>query len=243
MGATARIRIATYNIHKCRGMDRRVRPERIADVIRELDADVIALQEVVNAHERPAFDQVRRLADSLDGYAWRFGDNRPLYGGEYGNMTLSRFPIRFSRNYDLSHGKYERRGCLRTDVVVGDQLVHVVNVHLGTGFFERPHQAHRLLSPELLSSTELKGHKVVLGDFNEWTRGLTTRLMKQGFRSIDPKKFLRYGRTYPGLFPLLHLDNFYFDPTLRVCTFKVHRSRKALIASDHLPMFADFAFA
>ena len=84
---------------------------------------------------------------------------------------------------------------------------------------------------------------MVLGDFNEWTRGLTTRLMKQGFRSIDPKKFLRYGRTYPGLFPLLHLDNFYFDPTLRVCTFKVHRSRKALIASDHLPMFADFAFA
>jgi endonuclease/exonuclease/phosphatase family metal-dependent hydrolase len=243
MGQAARIRIATYNIHKCRGMDRRVRPERIADVIRELDADVIALQEVVNAHERPAFDQVRRLAEALDGYTWRFGENRPLYGGEYGNMTLSRFPIRFSRNYDLTHGKYERRGCLRTDVVVGDQLVHVVNVHLGTGFLGRRHQAHRLLSPELLSSTELKEPKVVLGDFNEWTRGLTTRLMQKGFQNIEPKEFLRYGRTYPGLFPLLHLDHFYFDPTLRVCSFKVHRSRKALIASDHLPMFADFTFA
>src|SRR4051812_50049072 len=110
MGQAARIRIATYNIHKCRGMDRRVRPERIADVIRELDADVIALQEVVNAHERPAFDQVRRLADSLDGYGWRFGEKRPLYGGEDGDMTLSRFPIRVSRKYDLTHGKYERRG-------------------------------------------------------------------------------------------------------------------------------------
>jgi endonuclease/exonuclease/phosphatase family metal-dependent hydrolase len=101
----------------------------------------------------------------------------------------------------------------------------------------------RLLSPELLSSTELKGHKVVLGDFNEWTRGLTTRLMQKGFHNIEPKKFLRYGRTYPGLFPLLHLDHFYFDRSLRVCGFKLHRSRKALIASDHLPMIADFTFA
>jgi endonuclease/exonuclease/phosphatase family metal-dependent hydrolase len=54
---------------------------------------------------------------------------------------------------------------------------------------------------------------------------------------------LRYGRSYPGLLPLLHLDHYYFDPTLRVCSFKVQRSRKALIASDHLPMFADFTFA
>jgi endonuclease/exonuclease/phosphatase family metal-dependent hydrolase len=242
MAASARIRIATYNIHKCRGMDQRIRPERIAAVIRQLDADVVALQEVVNAHDRPQFDQARKLAAELPEYGWRFGENRPLHGGHYGNMTLSRLPIRLSRNYDLTHGRYERRGCLRIDVDAGKRRVHVFNVHLGTGFFERPHQARRLLSPELLGSTELDGPKIIVGDFNEWTRGLTTRLMQDGFRSLDLKNYVRYGRTYPGLLPLLHLDHFYFDPSLRACAFKVHRSRIALIASDHLPMFADFAF-
>src|SRR5437588_9627484 len=84
-----RIRVATYNIHKCRGLDRRTSPERIAAVIIELEADVVALQEVLDVQNgRPEFDQARQIKSKLAGYGWCFGENRRLHGGAYGNMTL-----------------------------------------------------------------------------------------------------------------------------------------------------------
>src|SRR5882724_13452048 len=110
MSPASRIRVATYNIHKCRGMDRRTKPDRIAGVIRELDADVIALQEVLNVPSKPNFDQARYIVQALEDYSWRFGETRPLHGGQYGNMTLSRLPVRFCRNYDVTSRGRERRG-------------------------------------------------------------------------------------------------------------------------------------
>src|SRR6185312_17195452 len=176
---TRRIRIATYNIHKCRGLDRRTDPERIADVITELDADAVAIQEILDVKDgRPEFDQARRIKFQLQGYASCFGENRILHGGSYGNMTLSRFPVQLCENYDVTSSHRERRGCLRTDVVLGSGVVlHVFNVHLGTSFMERRHQARKLLSDGVLNRQEYCGPKIVMGDFNEWTRGLASRLM------------------------------------------------------------------
>jgi endonuclease/exonuclease/phosphatase family metal-dependent hydrolase len=238
-----RIRIATYNVHKCRGLDRRTSPGRVAEVIAQLDADVVAIQEIVDAPRgRPEFDQARRIAGALPGYSLCFGENRPLHGGRYGNMTLSRLPVRFCENYDLTCGPRERRGCLRTDIVVGDKaIVHLFNAHLGTGFVERRCQAQRLLSGEVLHLGELRGPRIVAGDFNEWTRGLASRRMRDIFAVVEPRGFRRYRRTYPGVFPLLHLDHIYFDRALALESFRVHRSRKALVASDHLPIVAEFA--
>lgn len=86
-------RIATYNIHKCRGLDRRVRPERIVEVLKETSADVTALQEVVGMdHVDPQHNQVRWIADEL-GFHYRIGGNRRLHGAAYGNAVLTRFPI------------------------------------------------------------------------------------------------------------------------------------------------------
>jgi endonuclease/exonuclease/phosphatase family metal-dependent hydrolase len=88
---TTRIRVATYNIHKCKGLDRRTSPERIAAVIADLDADVVALQEVLDVQNgRPEFNQARQTNSKLMGYEWCFAENRRLHGGRYGNMTLSR---------------------------------------------------------------------------------------------------------------------------------------------------------
>ena len=90
-----RFRIATYNIHKSRGFDRRTSPERIISVIRELEADILCLQEVVNAPGGSGkFDQVQKIAMALSARGWAFGITRPLRGGTYGNLTLSRWPIR-----------------------------------------------------------------------------------------------------------------------------------------------------
>jgi endonuclease/exonuclease/phosphatase family metal-dependent hydrolase len=242
MSSGPRIRIATYNVHKCRGLDRRTQPARVADVIQEIDADIVAIQEVLNVQEgKPELDQARRLVEK-GNYSWCFGETRLLHGGPYGNMTISRFPMQLCRSYDLTRAGRERRGCLRTDISIGNGfLLHIFNVHLGTGFMERRHQAQRLLSPHVLLKKELTGARIVLGDFNEWTRGLASRLMATNFESVDLRLLGRYRRTYPGLVPFLHLDHFYFDKMLRLESYRLHRSRKALLASDHLPLVADFS--
>ena len=235
-----RLRIATYNIHKCRGLDRRVSPTRIAEVIRQLNADVIALQEVLDVREgRPGLDQARCIAQALDSYEWVFGENRQLYGGAYGNMTLSRIQPVFSFNYDLTWRHRERRGCLRTDFDIDGTLLHVFNVHLGTSFTERRHQARRLASTDVLHQAHLSGRKVVLGDFNEWTRGLASQLMGTAFHSARPRGLLRSRKTYPGILPVLHLDHFYYDDRISLVSTHVTRTRQALIASDHLPLMAE----
>lgn len=235
------IRVATYNVHKCRGLDRRTRPERIAHVISQLDADIIAIQEILDVqNERPEFDQVHRIQSLLNGYKICFGENRQLHGGRYGNLTLSRFPVEICANYDITWRHRERRGCVRSDVLLPNgSVLHLFNVHLGTGFTERRHQARMLLSNEVLSREEYSGPKIVVGDFNEWTHGLASRLMGQAFEAARPRKLLRYPRTYPGVFPVLHLDHFYYDRRLRLTSFRVHRTRTALVASDHLPLVAD----
>src|SRR5919199_1713054 len=141
-------RIVTYNVHKCRGLDRRVRPGRIAAVLRALNADVVALQEVlsVGGGAREA-DQARFIAEEL-GYHYTVGENRRLRGGAYGNVVLSRRAPVHVRNYDITWRGRERRGCLRVDFAAdeaqGLPALHVFNVHLGTAFLERRHQAREL---------------------------------------------------------------------------------------------------
>jgi endonuclease/exonuclease/phosphatase family metal-dependent hydrolase len=241
VSAKKTIRIATYNIHKCRGLDRRVSAERIARVLREMDADIVAMQEVVRVNsETASHDQSLHIAAETGYLHHCFGETRPLLGGIYGNATLSRWPIEHWNNYDLSHAKRERRGCLRTDIRVHGKLVHVMNVHLGTGFMERRAQARTLLGPRVLGREDLKTPRLVVGDFNEWTRGLVTSMLSAQFASAELKPRPWRMRSYPGVLPVLHLDHMYFDPTLRLENFRLHRSRLALVASDHLPLVAEF---
>jgi endonuclease/exonuclease/phosphatase family metal-dependent hydrolase len=221
-------------------MDRRVRPDRIAEVLSEVDADIIALQEVWSqANGRPEDDQAAFIARAL-GMDCRFGENRQLLGGAYGNVVLSRLPITFSRNYDLSQSGREERGCLRADVQLNGQALHVYNVHLGTAFLERRHQARRLLDSQILTAEEIQHPRVLLGDFNEWTRGLASHLLAEHFKCADIRLHLKRKHTYPGVFPFLHLDHIYYDSHLELLACTLHRSRTALVASDHLPIVADF---
>ncbi|MDT4896222.1 MAG: hypothetical protein QOH25_1299 [Acidobacteriota bacterium] len=240
------MRIVTYNVHKCRGMDRREHPARIVEVLRETRADIIALQEVLSiegsARER---HQARFIAEEL-GMNYYVGENRRLHGGAYGNVILSRLPVSAAHNYDITWSGRERRGCLRADFTVdaGERkaLLHVFNIHLGTAFIERRHQARKLVSDEILNDRKLEGARIALGDFNEWTRGLASRLLGTHLQSADVRYHLKRARTYPGVLPFLHLDHVYYDDTLELKRLTLHRSRTALVASDHLPLIADFQF-
>jgi endonuclease/exonuclease/phosphatase family metal-dependent hydrolase len=232
-------RVATYNIHKARGLDGRTRVERIARVLADLDADIVALQEVVNHEGKSVEDhQAGYLAANL-GYVYAIGETRKHRGGIYGNVTLSRFEFRLVRQIDLTVSGREERGVLRTDVRIGQHLVHIFNVHLGISHRERQKQAVRLMDKDLLRAIDISGPRVVLGDFNEWTHGLVTRTLSAEFHLTDLRAHLPRTRTYPGILPLLHLDHMYVDDHLKVSHAGFHRNRRSLVASDHLPVFAD----
>jgi len=236
-----RLRVVTYNIHKCRGLDRRVRPARIVEVLSEIDADIVALQEVVSvrggAREK---DQARFISEGM-GMTYAVGGTRIHNGGIYGNVVLSRLPLLKTHNYDISVRGREQRGCMRADISAnGAGLLHVFNVHLGTAFLERRHQARKLVNSAILNNEELSGTRIMLGDFNEWTRGLTTRLLATHLTSADIRAHLPRSKTYPGVLPFLHLDHIYFDRSLELDRLTLHKSRTALVASDHLPLVAEF---
>jgi endonuclease/exonuclease/phosphatase family metal-dependent hydrolase len=234
-------RVATYNTHKCRGIDGRIRPVRVAEVLREIDADVVALQEVVSlTGGRREQNQAQYLADAV-GLEFRIGETRKLRGAAYGNVVLSRFPVKQVEVYDLTASRREPRGCIRCDLEIAHgKIIHVFNIHLGTGYIERRRQARILMSREVLLSPSLKHPRLLLGDFNEWTAGLVSRMLQGEFESVDIQLHLNRRRTYPGVLPIMHLDHMYFDRDLVLEEFLLHRSRKALLASDHLPLLAEF---
>jgi endonuclease/exonuclease/phosphatase family metal-dependent hydrolase len=230
------LRIATYNIHRSRGMDRRTMPSRIAEVIRSLNADVVALQEVIGAGPAGA-GQAEEIGAAV-GMGWVMTSVRQLRKHLFGNVILSRLPIVHHSQYDLSWRTCEPRACQRADLDLGSgHQLHIYNVHLGTAVLERRYQATRLAA--FVHDRRIEGPKVILGDFNEWTRGLATKTLSSLFESIDIYAYLKRRRTYPGIFPFLHLDHIYYEGGVEVRGVELARSRASLMASDHLPLIAD----
>lgn len=235
-------RIASYNTHKCRGIHGTISPDRVIRVIAELDMDILCLQEIVDAPGGTGkFDQANQIAAAFPTLHMAFGKTRPLHGGRYGNMVLSRFPIIEAHTHDITRSRREERGVLHCVIDIAEGLrVNVFNVHFGTGYLERRKQIDVLIGDEILAKPELSGPRIVIGDFNEWTRGRTTKVLQKSFLSHRPRPPFRFERTYPGVLPLLSLDHCYYEEPLKLEHTSVWRSRKALVASDHLPLLADF---
>jgi endonuclease/exonuclease/phosphatase family metal-dependent hydrolase len=123
------------------------------------------------------------------------------------------------------------------DIAFGEDTLHLYNVHLGTAFLERRYQAGRLST--IVHDRRIAQPKVVLGDFNEWMKGLATAMLSERLQSIDLRSHLRRRRTYPGILPVLHLDHIYYDGQVEVVKLELPRTRLSLMASDHLPLVAD----
>ena len=234
---TRKLRVVTYNIHRCRGLDGRTRPERIASVLAPIEADIIALQEVVGASPvKPG--QAAEIGAAL-GMGWVMAPTRHLRNALFGNVVLSHFPMKQHQQHDLSWKTCEPRLAQRVDLQIGvDQVLHFYNVHLGTALLERRYQAERLAAA--VHDRRVVGPKIVLGDFNEWARGLATDILAQKLHSIDLRKHLSGKRTYPGFFPVLHLDHIYYEGArVEVDRVWLPKDRLAKMASDHLPLVAD----
>lgn len=223
--------VASYNIHRGVGLDRRRDLDRIADVIAEIEPDVIGLQEVIRADGGDDADQAAYLASRL-GMALVMGRTRAFGAGIYGNAVLTRLPVVGAERCDLSRGDREPRGCVRVDMAVNGFTLHVFNCHFGLAFRERREQVSLL--GRFIRARPVAGPRVLMGDFNEWHRGPVTRSLRLEFSS--PMRRMR--RTHPAMFPLFKLDRIYWDVELQGEEFLVHRSRRARVASDHLPVVA-----
>ncbi len=181
--------------------------------------------------------QAERLGAAL-GMGWVMAPARELRAHPFGNVVMSRYPIRDHADLDLSWKTCEPRRAQRVSVELeGAGTLHVYNAHLGMALLERRYQAQRLGA--WIHERRVHGPKIVLGDFNEWGRGLVDDLLAERLRSVDLYPHLKRRRTYPSFFPVLHLDHIYYAGDIEVRRIELPRGRLAMVASDHLPLTAD----
>jgi len=232
--AAAAARVATYNVHKCIGTDGRYDPERVAAVLREIDADIACLQEVAvrrrNAHH---VDQCLFLAEATGCHAIPSVVSRP-HRGRFGNAILTRFPVLTARSIDLTVAGWPARGAIDADLLVGDRVLRVIATHFGLGSGERRLQVNRLIDElaDKEASDRPAAHAVLLmGDLNEW------RGRGGGIGALDRR--LGPGAaapTFPSWLPMLPLDRIYVEHPAVLRDLRVYRSPAARVASDHLPL-------
>ena len=223
--------VASYNIHSCVGRDGVMAPDRIAEVIQELDADVVALQEVEAQHRFGALDQWVYLAETL-GYFCTPGISLRTHRRNYGNALLSRRPAETVRLHDLSVDSREPRGAIDVDLRLdGAPPVRIVSTHLGLGRIERRRQIAALLT--IVASEPASATTLLLGDFNEWRPGSRNlRILCQPFHPAAAPP------TFPANRPLFALDRILAAGAGRIADVRSHRSGLARVASDHVPVRA-----
>ena len=226
-----RVAIGSYNIHKCVGWDFRRAPSRIAAVLRELDCDIYALQEVDNdegKHEDSM--QLEYLSRTLEMAAVP-GLRIVRHMGQYGNALLTRLPIVSVHRHDLSYSRFEPRGALDVELDLGDHKLRVIATHLGLSRAERRVQWRHLLHAVDAAPRELP--TVVLGDMNEWLPSSAT--LRDAHRILGeplaPAEF-------PSFAPFLALTRIWVRPVGAMVSIEVHGTRLARRASDHLPVKA-----
>ena len=222
------LKLATYNIHACIGMDGRFDPARIVAVLKELDADIIALQEV----EHHAVDKL----DLLEYIAYQTGHEAiagPTLFREtrhYGNAILTRLPLKSFKHIDLSFSGSEPRAIIETTFDIGGHNLQILATHLGLTPAERRWQVQQLLQIKSLQEADIC---CLLGDVNEWL--LWGRPLRWLHNHFNRQPHLA---TFPARWPVFALDRIWVSPQRCQTRLAVHKSVLARQASDHLPLTA-----
>jgi endonuclease/exonuclease/phosphatase family metal-dependent hydrolase len=220
-----RLIVATYNTHGGIGIDRRFDAQRIADVVAELNADVIALQEL-EFHMHANMLDILRERTGFHAIAQRtFARDH----GAFGNGLLSRWPVTASVPIDLSVPGREPRGAIAATIDCDGTSLRVVATHLGLRPAERAEQARRLVA--FVGQDTLP--TLLAGDINEWL------MPRRALRALHAHFGESPARaTYPSPLPMVALDRVWTSPASLLRSVHAHRSPKALRASDHLPLVA-----
>ncbi len=236
-----KLRVLSYNIHKCiGGVDRRYEPRRIVDVIRGLEPDVCMLQEVDAGVPRSNRDrQVDVLGEELGMKHRCWYPNVDVRGGgQYGNAILSRYPIVESANLDLTIRFKKARSALHAVLRVRhdgvDRTVHAYNMHLGLARYERKIQLRKFLESHPFQQLHGDTPVVVGGDLNDVYGGLGELLAPAGFRGIEQRP-----RTFPAWGPLRALDAIFVRGSMDYLGLARCDTELARRASDHRPLVAD----
>ncbi|WP_434643035.1 endonuclease/exonuclease/phosphatase family protein [Klebsiella sp. I138] len=238
------LNVLTINIHKgFTAFNRRFMLPELRDAVRSVSADIVCLQEVTGAHEIhplhienwPDRTHYEFLADTLwNQYA--YGRNAVYPEGHHGNAVLSRFPIEYDENIDISVGDSEKRGLLYCRIIPPEcrMALHLICVHLGLSAQQR--QAQLAMLAGRVNALPADEPVVVAGDFNDWRQQANRVLKSQaGLEEIFTRAHGRPARTFPARFPLLRLDRVYVKnahashPT----TLELHPWRHL---SDHAPL-------
>jgi endonuclease/exonuclease/phosphatase family metal-dependent hydrolase len=228
------IRIATYNIHKCIGMDRRRDPGRILDVLAEMNADIVALQEAdLRFGDRDGLLDLNKLHDRLGLVPVKVEGARKNHGW-HGNVVLVREATVHETHQLLLPG-VEPRGALVVDMEARKLHLRIIATHFGLLKRSRTQQVNAVLK-----AASEAGDRIVLvmGDLNEWRTG-----KRSGLAGLEPifGPMQQFTPSFPANFPLLALDRILCRPPGSLKHIKVHRSKLADIASDHLPIMAELA--
>ncbi|MCA1658686.1 MAG: endonuclease/exonuclease/phosphatase family protein [Verrucomicrobiaceae bacterium] len=237
------LRVVTYNVRACRGMDDRRSEARIAEVIAELSADIVGLQELDLSRTRSGgVDQAGLIAKQL---GWHYYFHPAMRTGDehYGDAVLSRYRLTLRRACDLPGPApfYCRENRIAISVDVESPLgpVHIINTHFGLGRSERLQQAE-LLNTEWLGENPKETPLVLLGDFNSLPGSRPHRVLSQHLQ--DVRKLVepaRSFRTFPTSFPSFAVDHIFISAALHPLSLEVHRSPLARLASDHYPLVCE----
>jgi endonuclease/exonuclease/phosphatase family metal-dependent hydrolase len=241
------IRLVTYNIHSCQGTDGRLDVGRVAEVLTELKADVIALQEVEQAGATSApSSQLSILARELEMEA-HFTKTRPQGDDHFGIATLVRHPFEVRAEGTLRSLRGEPRAAQWLAIRAGATVIDLVNTHLSVNFFERFRQLRELYKhpekdpppagafPRLPNSDQL----VFAGDFNAGYLSPEYRYLSRRLRNAQRCVRRLIKPTFPAQFPILRLDHVWVGRAWTVKAATVVNSVQARRASDHLPLLVD----
>jgi endonuclease/exonuclease/phosphatase family metal-dependent hydrolase len=223
--------VATYNVHACVGTDGRHDPDRVATVIAELDADVVALQEFTYPASIALDTRTPVVLTTLDRYECALGPTRRNTTHCFGNALLTRHPIVEVHRIDLSMERREPRGAIAATIDVGGTTLHVLAAHLGLRVHERRFQVRQILDYlDAVRTTQF----VVLGDFNDWLPGRSVVHVLDERLGRPPRP-----RSFPAFRPIVPLDRIWVHPRQSLRSIAAHATPAARRASDHLPVVAD----
>lgn len=228
------LRVLSYNLHKGyrTGNFAYVLSEMKA-AIRDLDADIVFLQEVRG-------DQYEQFADQVWSYA-SYGQNAVYRNGNHGNAILSRFPMTEKSNFDLSVNRFERRGLLNATIEPFGRTVDLFCTHLNLFESSRRIQVLKLcewIQGEATGGSELRP-VILAGDFNDWRKVVSRELRASlDLREAHEAYHGNLTPTFPSFFPMLAVDRIY-QRGFEVTASAVLKERSWARLSDHLPVVAE----